>query len=501
MSEERLKEPENLPHKFSDLYKVTLKKGASDYLTHNPYKEKDRVECATTITPEPSDEKAVELSLAKLDELRKTRKSVQLYLDICVRCGACIKQCHYYLSTQDPRNTPVGRAELLRQVYRKHFTISGKIFGGLVGAKKLTPEMIKEDWWTYFYQCSECRRCSVFCPYGIDTAEITMAAREVLASAGHATKYITEVLAKVYLIGNNLGIPKPALVDTLDFIEDELEEDWGFRPHIPLDEKGHDVCYIPPSADFFANADTLIGALKLFIAAKLSYTFSSYSAEHGNFGLFMGYEDLAKVNKRMVDATIDLGCKVLMFGECGHAWRVGRQYMEAFHGPLPFKYLNILEWVDSEIKKGTFMIDKSKNDDYIVTIHDPCNFARGGDLIEEPRNIIKACCNNFRDMPPEVSREQTFCCGGGGGLLTEEIMDLRFMGVKPKAMALKETGANYLAAPCAIDKAQFSAVLSHWRLGDVQVGGILDLMGWALICPDDIKEAGLKTQEGAATKE
>ena len=46
-----------------------------------------------------------------------------------------------------------------------------KLFPKLVGARDLTREVL-DEWHNYFHQCSECRRCSVFCPYGIDTAEV-----------------------------------------------------------------------------------------------------------------------------------------------------------------------------------------------------------------------------------------------------------------------------------------------------------------------------------------
>ncbi len=73
---------------------------------------------------------------------------------------------------------PVARAELMRSIYRRYFTLTGRIFGKLAGGRELTEDVIKE-WFYYFYQCTECRRCSVFCPYGIDTAEITMMGREL----------------------------------------------------------------------------------------------------------------------------------------------------------------------------------------------------------------------------------------------------------------------------------------------------------------------------------
>ena len=80
------------------------------------------------------------------------------------------------------RTCPVARAELMRQVYRRYFTPGGRLFPEPERGGRLRRRDARE-WYTYFYQCSECRRCSVFCPYGIDTAEITMAAREIMAAS------------------------------------------------------------------------------------------------------------------------------------------------------------------------------------------------------------------------------------------------------------------------------------------------------------------------------
>jgi len=40
-----------------------------------------------------------------------------------------------------------------------------------------------------------------------------------------------------------------------------------------------------------------------------------------------------------------------------------------------------------------------------------------------PREIIKATCDRFVDMPADTIGERTFCCGGGGGLLTDDLME------------------------------------------------------------------------------
>src|SRR5690606_13059920 len=137
---------------------------------------------------------------------------------------------------------------LLRNVYRRYFTFAGRHFPKLVGAVDLTEEVI-EDWYRYYHQCSECRRCSVYCPYRIDTAEITMAGREILDSIGVGQKYSNEIIGKVFKIGNNLGLPEPALADTLEGLEEEIEEDIGVPVKLPLDQKGAEVLLVTPSAD------------------------------------------------------------------------------------------------------------------------------------------------------------------------------------------------------------------------------------------------------------
>jgi Fe-S oxidoreductase len=57
----------------------------------------------------------------------------------------------------------VLRAELMRSIYRGEFTLAGKILGKLTGARVMEEDVLKE-WFLYFYQCTECRRCSLSAP-------------------------------------------------------------------------------------------------------------------------------------------------------------------------------------------------------------------------------------------------------------------------------------------------------------------------------------------------
>jgi ferredoxin len=106
-----------------------------------------------------------ETLLEGMDDRLNRFRSLRLFMDICVRCGACSDKCHFFLGTGDPKNMPVLRAELLRSIYRRYNTTPGRFLGRLAGARDLTEDVLKE-WFYYLYQCTECRRCSLFCPYG-----------------------------------------------------------------------------------------------------------------------------------------------------------------------------------------------------------------------------------------------------------------------------------------------------------------------------------------------
>ena len=164
-----------------------------------------------------------QIILAGMKERLQKYRSFRLFMEICVRCGACADKCHFYVGSGDPKNMPVLRAELMRSVYRRYFTLTGRIFGELAGARELTEDVIKE-WFYYFYQCTECRRCSVFCPYGIDTAEITMMGRELLNLIGCNINWVIEPAANCFRTGNHLGIQPHGFKDSLDFAADEARK-------------------------------------------------------------------------------------------------------------------------------------------------------------------------------------------------------------------------------------------------------------------------------------
>ncbi len=445
-----------------------------------------------------------EIILEGFRERLEKFRSLRLFMDICVRCGACADKCHYYIGTGDPKNMPVLRAELLRSVYRKEFTTAGKIMSKIAGGRELTKDVIKE-WFYYFFQCTECRRCSLFCPYGIDTAEITIIGRELLNLIGCNIDWVLGPAANCYMNGNHLGIQPHAFKDMIEFFVDEIEAVNGIRLEPTFNRKGAEVLFITPSGDVFADPGTytLMGYMMLFHEIGLDYTWSTYASEGGNFGFFTSHEMMKRLNAKMYAEAKRLGVKWILGGECGHMWRVIHQYMDTMNGPADFlevpkspitgtvfenarstKMTHIVEFTADLIKHGKLKLDPTRNDSFRVTYHDSCNTSRGMGMFEEPRYVIQNVCNNFFEMPPNTIREQTFCCGSGSGLNTDEYMETRMRGGLPRANAVKHVNeqhdVNMMACICAIDRAVLVPLMNYWVPG-VGITGVHELVGNALV--------------------
>ena len=317
---------------------------------------------------------------------------------------------------------------------------------------------------------------------------------------GLGQKYSNEIIGKVHKIGNNLGLPEPALANTLEGLEEDVLEQSGAAVKFPLDVHGADVLLVTPSADFFAepHVDGLIGYAKVFHQAGISWTLSSHASEAANFALFIGsYEQMHRIAQRIRQAAIDLGVKRIVFGECGHAWRVAYAFLNTLAGPWDFldpAYpvpQHIVEVTHELIRRGGIVLDRDANAGKTVTFHDSCNVARasgmgdapGGQFVL-PREVIKAAVPASWRCIPIPRGDRTFCCGGGGGLLTDDLLELRIKGARPRMQALKEAveqqGVTHMAAICAICKTQFAKVLPAYGFPMEMVVSLHQLVGQAI---------------------
>ena len=415
--------------------------------------------------------------------IRNGPRALRMYMEMCAKCGVCASACPVYYGAPEKRYHPAERTDVIRRIYRKHCTWSGRLLGRLAGAEDFDPSRI-DEWAEIFYECTGCRRCAVYCPFGIDHSVVTRKARGIVDKVGKTPETMKRVVKISLETGNTDGASPAAFRDAIEFLEEEMREQHGVEIKIPVDVVGAEYFYVPPSGDILVNPEATMGVAKVFHALGMAdrWTMSSRCFDGANYGLFTGNdEDMKRENKAYIDEALRLGCKVLLMGECGHAHRIMKMMMEKarWWGDLPFTVMNCMEFTAEQIDAGKLEFDKSRNPQP-VTYHDPCNFARSCGITEEPRTILKASCADFREMTP--NRAENWCCGGGGGLSAmDNIRQFRMeISGKKKLEQIRETGAAYVATACSNCKRQITQLMEHY--GDrVEVGGVHDMLNRAIV--------------------
>jgi Fe-S oxidoreductase len=402
-------------------------------------------------------------------------------LAACVHCGLCTEACHYYASTGNPEFAPAHKADLLRKVYKKRYDWLGRVLPGWVGGKDLTPELAEKMYDLIFGACTVCRRCSFNCPMGVDYAAIMSTARYMMAAMNRLPEGLKATIDIHLETGNNMGISEEELIETLQWIEEELQaelEDPNAR--IPINRKGakYFLTMNPREPKYYPL--TIQATAKILHAARESWTISSKYWDATNYCLFIGDgANAKKVAQWQADDVERLGCEYLLAAECGHGYRSIRWEAANWIGRQPsFKVLGFQELLAQYIQEGRIRLDPSKNP-HRVTYHDPCNAAKSGGILEEPRMVLRAAVQDFVEL--KHNRQFSYCCGGGGGALTmTEFAKRRMEAAKVKADEIAATGAKIIATSCHNCVDQLAEINRHYKLG-CEVKLLCELVGDALI--------------------
>ena len=434
-------------------------------------------------------------AFAAILEYSNYRFILDTYARTSTKCARCSVTCPVYQATEDSGDIPCFRSELLLRIYKRYFTVKGSVLSALGSGYTLTDDDI-DEMAERFYRCTACRRCKMACPMGIDHGLITHLGRWILSEIGIVPKALVVATREQLLgdTGNTSAIPVPALVDTCEFLEEELVDIYRIPAKFPFDVEDAEYVFFPAVSDFLLEADTLMGNAAVMYATGGSWTIGKGYYDGINYGLFYSDHMLERIVKKEVEELNRLRAKKILIGECGHASRSAKFFIPTFCGGKEAPpVVNCMEYALECLENGKLNLKKDTIKDR-VTYHDPCNIARSGWIIDQPRELLKAFCQDFVEMTPHG--KDNYCCGGGGGTVSiDEIRNFRTdPGGKMKAQQIKETGAKYVVSPCANCKKQLREVCEDNDLDDVEVVGLHDLLIKAIDLPESMKTPEIKEE-------
>ena len=423
-----------------------------------------------------------------------------LSFEYCAKCNTCSAACHIYeASGNNELYRPIYRSEVLRKIAKKYFTTSGKLLGGFVGAD------IDVNWETIArlgelaYRCNLCRRCAQTCPLGLDNAILTKEIRKIFSQEMGIAPLPLHTKGTMLQIktGSSTGLAKPAFLDTLEFLEEDIEEKFGLKIKFPMDKKGADILLIHNAGEFMAWPENPIAFAILFEEAGLNWTLSSeiMGYDSVNYGLWYDDYQAKQIALMQMKVAKDLGVNRIVVAECGHAHKASMivgDRMSYGDARIPVESCLPLLW--DMVKTKRLKLDPSKNN-FPVTLHDPCNVVRQLGIVEPQRNVLKAICPQFREMTPHGV--DNYCCGGGSGFAImnsqnfPQFRDQVASRVKFNQIlrAFQDTIEDasipkYICAPCSNCKGAMRAILEHYEVTEkynVQYGGLVELMVNALV--------------------
>ncbi len=394
----------------------------------------------------------------------ETGARFKVYVDTCVHCGLCSEACHHYLSNdKDPKYSPVGK-------------VKRTIWEMIKKKGKVSPQFIRDASEIAHTECNLCKKCSMYCPFGIDIAYLMYQVRRICHKLEMTPLYIQDTVNSHAATMNQMWVKENEWVDTLQWQEDEARDEIP-NLRIPLDKEGADIMYsvIGPEPKF--QAGLIYQAAVLMNVTGMNWTMPSTPGwDNSDMAMFTGdNEIMARLKRKHYETAAKLKVKKIVMGECGHAFRsvydMGNRALSWRMPPIPM--VHAIEFYYDLFKAGKIKLTKKY--DKPVTLHDPCNVIRGRGLAEKARYVVNELCENFVEMHP--NREHNYCCCAGGGVINcgPPFKNKRVRSNSVKAEQLAATGVPVLIAPCHNCHSGLEDIVHGYHLG-MEVKFIIDIL-------------------------
>jgi len=413
-------------------------------------KEKDKAWEGVFI-PTEKIQAVIKETLAEYDSAR-----YKMYLQTCVRCGLCSDACHYYIgNNRDPHFSPAMK---LKQTLYEMVNRDGAV----------DLEFMKQAAEIVHTECNCCRRCSMYCPFGIDIQWMIGIVRRTIAKLGLTPEHLIDTVRCHETSANQMCVSDEDYEDTLIWMEEESRAEVT-NVTIPIDKVGAEYMYTLDAREPKFYPQDVGQAAIIFSVAGIDWTLPRGKGwDPTNLAMFSGHIDIAKKTvKAMYDAALRLKVKTIVVTECGHAYKAvrfeGPYWLGLPNGQPPVNVIHTVQLLYELVRDGKIQIAKKFTEP--CTYQDPCNVARNGGLLEEPRYLINRMCTDFREMQP--NREHNFCCSAGGGAINcgPAWKSKRMAGGSVKAEQIRRTGAKYVIVPCHNCYDQLNDLSAKYNLG------------------------------------
>ena len=251
--------------------------------------------------PEPmADDERV--ARAKAVMRRKTDRGLALDLESCVNCGYCSEACHFYQPTQDPGlHADAASSTCCGALHARETSAFAPI------RRLFTRDISIDDlheWQELVYDsCTECGRCSMVCPMGINIARGVNVMREALSEAGLAPLELMAVAQEQAGRGTVFGVGPAELKQAVEALRGAGHRDSAGRATGRRDARDHR--HRRAAVPGRAGRD---GAHPE--PPRSDWTLRSAGFEAANFGLLSGNETLQKAaSQRLIDEALAIGAR------------------------------------------------------------------------------------------------------------------------------------------------------------------------------------------------
>ncbi|MFZ6016369.1 MAG: (Fe-S)-binding protein [Nitrospirota bacterium] len=418
-----------------------------------------KVERKTVIDP-GIDETVKNLNPEKIEKTikqvleKESAARLRTYIQTCMHCGLCSEACHYYLSyNRDPSYSPAGK---VRQTLWEISKRNGRVDG----------EFIKRYAHISYAECNLCRRCSMYCPFGIDIAYLMFLGRRICNLLKVVPRYLQDQANSHMVTASQAWVPEDDWIDTVQWLEEELRLEIK-NGRIPLDREGAEIMYAPHSLEAKFKTHLLVNFAKIMAVAGIDWTVPSTEGwDSTNQAMHAGdFETMGIIERKQFEAGFRLKVKKIVTSECGHSFRAAVYEGTRWLGwkEPPITYIHPVELFYGLIKEGRIKIDKKIKEP--VTIQEPCSIVRNRGLGDMLRYIVKAICEDFREVYPRY--EHNYCCCAGAGVINygPPWKFIRMEGGRVKIEQLKATGAKIVIAPCHSCHKTIEEMIEHYKAG------------------------------------